>query len=437
MTGMSRRALVAGAAASLLLGGCRRGAGTGVSDADVRKALDDGGRLTLWTWDPAILQVLQAFQQAYPKVGINIEDNGLQDQEYGPLADAVKAGTGPDLVQIEYYALPQFMAANALADLGPYGAAQLAGSFTPLAWNSVRSAGGVYGLPLDSAPTVLLYNKQLFDKYAVTVPSTWEDYVTAAQRLRASDPKLRLTGHANDAGFTTSMIWQAGGEPYRVDGRQVGVDFLGDAGTRKFAALWQRLIDGKLLAPASPDYDDWFAGLRDGTVASQLVGARSLADFVLDVPAGQGTWRVAPMPQWTAGRADASESGGSCLAVPAAGRNKAIAWAFARFAAVGQGARLRAEYGTFPATTAELGDAALRDKAFPFFGGQQVNRVLADAADHVVPGWTYLPFQAYANKAFRDTAAKAYTGDGTLLDGLKAWQDATTDYGRKQGFTIA
>lgn len=301
MTGMSRRALVAGAAASLLLGGCRRGTGTGVSDADVRKALDDGGRLTLWTWDPAILQVLQAFQQAYPKVGINIEDNGLQDQEYGPLADAVKAGTGPDLVQIEYYALPQFTSANALADLGPYGAAQLAGSFTPLAWNSVWSAGGVYGLPLDSAPTVLLYNKQLFDKYAVTVPSTWEDYVSAAQRLRASDPKLRLTGHANDAGFTTSMIWQAGGEPYRVDGRQVGVDFLGDAGTRKFAALWQRLIDGQLLAPASPDYDDWFAGLRDGTVASQLVGARSLADFVLDVPAGQGTWRVAPMPQWTAG----------------------------------------------------------------------------------------------------------------------------------------
>ncbi|NUR72349.1 MAG: sugar ABC transporter substrate-binding protein, partial [Hamadaea sp.] len=73
---------------------------------------------------------------------------------------------------------------------------------------------------------------------------------------------------------------------------------------------------------------------------------------------------------------------------------------------------------------------------FPYFGGQKVNEVLAQAASGVVTGWSYLPFQVYANSIFNDTVGKAYVSNTTLADGLKAWQDASVKYGKEQGFTV-
>jgi multiple sugar transport system substrate-binding protein len=54
----------------------------------------------------------------------------------------------------------------------------------------------------------------------------------------------------------------------------------------------------------------------------------------------------------------------------------------------------------------------------------------------VVTGWSYLPFQVYANSVFNDTVGKAYVSSTSLADGLKAWQDQSTKYGNEQGFTV-
>jgi multiple sugar transport system substrate-binding protein len=54
----------------------------------------------------------------------------------------------------------------------------------------------------------------------------------------------------------------------------------------------------------------------------------------------------------------------------------------------------------------------------------------------VVSGWSYLPFQVYANSVFNDNVGKAYVSGTTLQDGLKAWQEASVKYGKDQGFTV-
>ncbi len=71
---------------------------------------------------------------------------------------------------------------------------------------------GIYGLPMDSGPMALFYNTTVFEKYGVSVPpTTWDEYLTAARALHAADPDVYITNDTGDAGFTTSMIWQAGG----------------------------------------------------------------------------------------------------------------------------------------------------------------------------------------------------------------------------------
>ncbi|WP_433795109.1 ABC transporter substrate-binding protein [Actinoplanes sp. CA-252034] len=443
---ITRRRALLGAAMSITLlaagcGGSDEGdkggtAAAGVSEADVKAALETGGELTVWAWDSTIAPVAADFQAKYPKVKVKVVNAGTNKDEYIALQNAVQAGSGvPDVVQLEYYALPQFALAKSVADLTAFGAGSLQSTFTPGTWNSVRSGTGVYGLPIDSGPMALFYNKEVFDKHGIAVPTTWEEFAAAGDKLHKADPKAYITADSGEAGFTTSMIWQAGGKPYTVNGTDVKVDF-GDAGSQKFATLWQQMLDQKLLSPVVSWTDEWFKGLGDGTIASLVIGAWMPTNLENGAAAAKGKWRVAPMPQWEAGGKASSENGGSSLAITEASTKKALSYAFLKYIAVEDGAQARTDKGAFPATTAQLNADAFKNKEFPYFGGQKVNEVLAESASQVVTGWTYLPFQVYANNIYGDTVGKAYIGQGKLPDGLKAWQDASIKYGQEQGFTV-
>ncbi|MER5646280.1 sugar ABC transporter substrate-binding protein [Streptosporangium sp. NPDC002524] len=446
MTTTRRRTLLLGAVLSVSLtitacapssgGGSGAAAPRSVSATDLQAALDAGGSITIWAWEPTLKQVVADFQAKHPKVKVNLVNAGTGNDHYTALQNVIKAGSGiPDIAQIEYFALPQFVLAKSVADLKGFGADELEGTFTPGPWNAVRSGGGIYGMPMDSGPMALFYNKEVFDRHEIEVPATWEEYIEAARKLHAADPKAYITSDTGDPGFATSMIWQAGGRPYKVEGSTVSVDF-GDAGTRRFTTAWQRLVSDKLVAPINGWTDAWYKGLGDGTIATLVIGAWMPANLETGVKAGFGKWRVAPMPQWEAGGRATSESGGSSLAIPEASPGKALAYAFLKYAGVDEGVRTRLDAGAFPATTAELASKTFQDKKFPYFGGQPVNRILAESAGQVVPGWSYLPYQVYANRIFNDTAGKAYVSGVTLQDGLKAWQDASIKYGREQGFSV-
>ena len=408
-----------------------------VSPADVTAALAKGGSLTVWAWDGTIKDVVTGFEAKYPNVKVNLVNAGTGDKQYTALQNAIAAGNGvPDVAQIEYYALSQFALAKSVADLGGYGASGLQSSFTPGPWNAVTTGGSsVYGLPLDSGPMALFYNKKVFDKYGISVPTTWADYVADARKLHTADPKVYMTADTGDAGFTTSMIWQAGGKPYTVSGTNVTIN-LADPGSTKFATTWQPMITEKLVSPIAPWTDEWFKALGDGTIASLATGAWMPGNLASGAAAGNGNWRAAPMPQWDAGASASAENGGSSLAVPDKSTNKALAYAFVKYASVDEGKDIRIKGGAFPSTTADLTSSAFLNTPFPYFGGQKANEIFAKSAQDVVPGWTYLPFQVYSNSIFNDTVGKAYVSSTTLADGLKAWQDQSAKYGTEQGFTV-
>ncbi|GAA4624693.1 sugar ABC transporter substrate-binding protein [Actinoallomurus vinaceus] len=407
-----------------------------VSDADVQAALSAGGSITVWAWEPTLKQVVTAFQTKYPKVKVKLVNPGTSNDAYKALQNAISAKSGiPDVAQIEYFALPQFALGKSLDDLTGFGADKLSGTFSPGPWNSVHQGKAIYGLPMDSGPMALFYNKDVFDKYKINVPTTWDEYIQAAEKLHAADPKKYLTNDVGDAGFTTSMIWQAGGRPYKVDGTNVSVNF-GDAGTQKYTTAWQQLISKKLVAPVESWSDAWFKGMGDGSIASLVIGAWMPANMETGVKAGKGKWRVAPMPQWQAGGNVTAENGGSSLTVTAASQQKKLAYGFLKFANIDDGVKLRVDAGAFPATTATLQSPDFLNTTSDYFGGQKINEVLAQSAKNVAPGWSYLPFQVYANSIFNDTAGKAYISGTTLQDGLKAWQEKSVEYGKQQGFTM-
>ncbi|WP_413452843.1 sugar ABC transporter substrate-binding protein [Georgenia phoenicis] len=443
------RRTVAGVAlltsAALALSGCGGGADdgrTGGGDApagevDLDAVLEEGGSLTVWAWEPTLEQVVEDFTAEYPNVEIDLVNAGTGNDQYTALQNAMAAGSGvPDVAQVEYYALGQFSLAGDLADLSAFGAGELDGTFTPGPWAAVSSGDGIVGLPMDSGPMAMFYNADLFEEHGIEVPTTWEEFREAGRTLKEADPGIYITNDTGDAGFTTSLIWQAGGQPFQADGTDVTVD-LADEGSTTFASFWDTMIDEELVAPISSWSDEWYQSLGNGSIATLVTGAWMPANLESGVPGASGSFRVAPMPQWEDGGTASAENGGSSLAVPAASSNPELAYAFLEYANVGDGVQTRVDLGAFPATTAHIEAEEFLNAEFEYFGGQQANQVFAESAANVVEGWQYLPYQVYANSVFNDSVGQAYVSDTTVAEGLAAWQDAIVSYGNDQGFTVS
>lgn len=416
--------------------GCSSGndAGSGqaaVSQADIDAAVQKETTLTWWTWSDGNQPLADAFMKKYPKIKIDMVKLENPDAVVTKLQNAVKAGKGaPDIVPVEYQTLPQLTLGKALADMTPYGLDKFKANFSDSTWNAVNVQGKLVGLPLDSGPMVMIYNKDLYTKSGVTeAPKTWDEFAAASKKIHATD-KDAYIANSGDAGFFTSMMWASGGQPFKADGEKVTIN-LQDAGTKKFADSWGALLKADELSPVATWSDEWTKALNQDKLGTLLIGSWMIGgmdDY------GTGKWQVAQMPT-ADGKPATAENGGSSLAVTEQSANKAVAAALLQFAAEGEG-RTVVEANGFPSSTATMENPEWLNKEFPAYGGQKANQVGVEAAKSVVPGWQYLPFQGYANNVFGDSVGKALGAKGDINAALVDWQQTLVDYGNTQGFTV-
>ncbi|ROR38052.1 ABC transporter substrate-binding protein [Kitasatospora cineracea] len=433
-------ALVPAAALVLGLTACgSSGAGSAApAVTDPAAALDTPTTLTFWTWAPNIDKTVALFEQKYPKIKVNVVNAGQSATEYTKMQTAIKAGSGgPDVAQVEYFALPEFALSKRLVDLKQYGAAGLESKFTPSAWSQVALNGGVWAVPQDTGPMAMFYNQKLFDQLGLKPPTTWAEFEDVAVKIKASDPNRFITSiDPGDAGGLDSFIWQAGGRPFQQkDAGNVAVD-LQDPGSKKVADLWSSLLQRKLVDAAPGWTNEWWQSMDSGRYAMWLIGAWAPGNIASTIPNTAKDWRVAPMPQWSTGDKVSAENGGSAVAVPTSSKHQAAAAAFAIWLnSDPEAVRSLNDNGLFPATTGLLTDPAFLDKPLDALGGQKANRILADSSATVGTGWQYLPYQVYANSVFKDTVGQSVNG-GDLNAGLGAWQKRIADYGNQQGFKV-
>jgi multiple sugar transport system substrate-binding protein len=429
-----------GLALGFTLVGCSTGqAGGGEaagSAADIDAALEEGGTLTYWSWTPSAEAQVAAFEEAYPQVDVKLVNAGTNTEEYTKLQNAITAGSGaPDVAQVEYYAIPQFALADALVDLTAYGFDDLEDDYSPGPWSSVNVNGGLYGLPQDSGPMAMFYNKTVFDANGLTVPTTWDEYIAAAKTLHEKSPDSYITSDSGDSGFTTSMIWQAGGTPFEADGTTVSID-LQDEGSQKWADTWDELNKNGLLSQTPGWSDEWYKGLGDGTIATLLTGAWMPGVLESSVADAAGDWRVAPLPSYD-GTPVTAENGGGGQVVLKQSKNPALAAGFLKWLNNDEESiSVFLASGGFPATTADLESEEFLAAAPEYFGGQKINEILVDASKNVPSGWQYLPYQVYANSIYGDTVGQSYVNGSDINGGLEEWEKQLIEYGNQQGFTV-
>ena len=430
-------ALAIGVTAAIAMTACASGSSAGGSADDIDKALKDGGTLTYWSWTPSAKEQVAAFEKQYPKVTVKLVNAGTGADQYTKLQNTIKAGSGaPDVAQVEYYALPQFALSDSLVDLSSYGFGDLESKFSKGTWSNVAMDGKVYGLPQDSGPMALFYNKKVFDEYGIEVPSTWDEYIAAAKKLHEADPSKYIAADSGDAGFTTSMIAQAGGTPFTTDGDKITID-LHDAGSQKWAKTWDQLVEQGLLSKTTGWTDDWYKQLGNGEIATMVTGAWMPGNLMASVPDAKGDWRVAPMPTYDGGTAQTASNGGSSQVVMKQSKNPALAAGFLKWLnSSEESTKVFMQSGGFPSTTADLDSSSFLNETPEYFGGQDINKVLVDASKTSANDFTYLPYQVYANSVYADTVGQSYQNGTSLESGLEAWQKVLVKYGKDQGFTV-
>ena len=430
--------VIAGVGAVAMLASVAACGSTGASDGGDQKNADGKTEITLWMWGTGPDKMIAEFEKANPDIKVNWVNAGTGEEQYIALNNAFASGKGaPDVIGAEYYALPQLALSGELLDLTEMGAADLKDDYTPGTWSSVNINGGIYGLPLDSGPMAFFYNKEIFDKAGVTeAPKSWDEYYEAAKKIHALGSDYYITSDSGDAGFAMSMIWLAGGQPFKVDGSKVTIDLTGDSGVKAFAQFWQKMIDEDLIDTKTAGWsDDWYKSLNTGHIASLMTGAWMPITLEGSVTDAAGKYRVANTPT-PDGSAVNSENGGGALAVVKGSKNAEAAYKFAEYVGLGGGNKTFTEGGSFPPDTATLEESSFTDKTSDYFGGQKVNEVLAEGAKNVKESFTFLPFQVYGNSIYADTVGKAFSGDGTLMDGFKDWQNKLVEYGDGQGFEV-
>lgn len=392
--------------------------------------------LTFWTWAPNMDKIAAVWNAEHPDIKVTVSKQAGGDEAAAKFLTAAKAGNAPDLVQAEYQMLPSFVAAEAVADVK----GEVAGvrdQFSDGIWNLVTlGTDGVYGLPQDSGPMMFYYRTDLFTKYGIAVPKTWDEYAAAARTVHAKDKTVYLGGFSSkDPGWFAGLSQQAGAQWWSITGEAWKVGINDDA-TKKVADFWGGLAKDGVVDTQAPWTPEWNAALNGGKILSWASAVWAPGVLTSNAPDGKGKWAIAPLPQWSAGENYSGFWGGSSIAIAEGSKHKKAAAQFASWLNTDAKALdlLIKEAAIYPA--AKSGQA-LMTTAPEYFANQADFWQQATTIAGTARGFTFGPNVNVAYSAYKDAFDKALQNKSSFTDALGAMHDATVADMKKSGFTLA
>jgi multiple sugar transport system substrate-binding protein len=372
-----------------------------------------------WSWDPNMGSLVAQFNKSHPSIKVVLSDI---NPEYAKLSAAIKAGNPPDVAQIEFQALPQYIATGALLDLSKDGFGKYKSSFPGWAWSQVTQGGGLYAMPQDAGPAVLFYRKDLFAKYHLAVPTTWTQFAAEAKSLHKAHPQAYLTDFtANDPSWLLGLMAQAGANWFGTSNNAWTVS-IHDSASVKVANYWQDLIDSG-AAKTDPGWTAQFwHDLTNGSVLTWMSGGWAADLITSQCPTTAGKWAVAQLPNWP-GKAASANIGGSTDAVFKATKNKAAAETFVEWLNTTNESwtNLVSKVHLVPAYLPAYKLAAVNSKV-AFFGGQNLAPLLKTASSRVNQGFTWSPITEALYTQAGDLYGQAVSGKAKLSDSLSSLQ---------------
>lgn len=424
-------AIAAAAVATLALAGCTGSSPSGSTDEGT-----SAGPVTLeyWSWATNVDQVAAVWNEAHPDIQVKVVAAAGADDMIPKLLAAVRAGEGPDMAQAEFQKLPSLVVSDVAMDISKYSD-QFSGQYSKGAMSLVTIGDGVFGVPQDIGPMVFMYRKDLFAKYDLKVPTTWDEYAALATRVKEVAPSAFLGGYPDDASTFAAYTQPLGAKWWSTNGDSwtVGID---GPESKRVAKFWQPLVEQGLIDTTHFFTPEWGTEMNNGTLLSWTVGAWGPGSAISVAPDTAGDWAIAPMPSWD-GESKVGLMGGSSVMVTKNSKHPQEAVKFLTWLnASTEGTTGMVEKGgLFPASTP--GQKVLAGQPVPEIvtGQDDFWDVALAAAQNTAPV-TWGPNVQVAFDTWGDAIKQATESRTSYLDVLTKTQDAVVADLKKSGFTV-
>lgn len=260
--------------------------------------------LTMGSWrvdDVEQMNVILAkFHEQHPNITVRYDTYGTSDVGvYNPMVESMlKQGTAPDLFYLTSYGFSrQLYDAGYLEPLDDL--AGLKENFAPAMlapWSSEK--GATYGVPFIATSHAVYYNQDIFRKYNLKVPETWEELLQTAAEIKAQG--LIPFANASGEGWPMAEIVFMNLAPNFIGGIEGRMAYL--QGQRCFnddhmVAAFQAVKD---LGPYLPlnqkllNYADSLQFFLQGRAAMWLGGSWDIPFFEAQKPGFE--WSIFAVP---------------------------------------------------------------------------------------------------------------------------------------------
>ncbi len=301
------------------------------------------------------------------------------NSQYEKVVIDMKSGTGSyDLIMIDDPNAPQFQKAGWLASLdgmlkskGETLDPDFISAAVKLGRYPYADSGTLYALPHVGNVEMFAYRTDLFDKYGLAKPATWDDVLADAQKLKQMDPNVTpvgfrgVKGNPIVSGFLP-IFWAFGANV--LENNKATVD-----SPQALAALQYFL---KLKAYAPQAVDTWnSAQVRDALYGGRLAMVTEVwPSWVGDLNNPDKSQVVGKVMVTAHPRETAPSSpviGAWLLGIPKASKNQSAAFDFLMYV-TGKDMQIQLadQFGIAPSRKSAFQDPGLLKK-YPWFPGQE------------------------------------------------------------------
>jgi lactose/L-arabinose transport system substrate-binding protein len=388
------------------------------------------GTLTCWTWTAKAIEfVTPEFQKLYPNINIDVTPMSHSDT-HDKIFVAIASGSGaPDILTIDSAYIQKFIDQGGLVDMTSY-INTVRNKFPAYKIANDSDANGrVYAVPFDCGPVGVYYQKGIVDKYKITMPETWDQWIALGKQMKAKGVFMNTISVAaaamdqsmhGEVGLHSLLTQQQGGAYFDSSLRPT-LDTKESIAAMK---LIKQMVDAGIaanVAQGSPAFYDMYNKGQVLGVISAAWYVNVLNNFVTPDMAQFGNWRVAAMPAFGKGGVRASNLGGSELAIATqtADDKQQMAMAFIKWVCASlEGAKAHADYGEFPAFLPSYPTDIVQNKTFPVLGDQKVYKLFAQITPTVPPTWRIPPQYTEIQTILQAKMNSILTGKVTVEKGL-------------------
>lgn len=357
---------------------------------------------------------------------IQIEATSTENDAYKTkIKTAISANEAPDIIYSWTQGFMQpFVEADKILALDDYlndGTKDnaLTGTFDTVTFN-----GKIYGLPYAQQAGALYVNTELFDKYNVKIPETFDELVDAVKTFRKNNITPMALGEKDE----WPGMWYYDAIALRTAGADActkaltGQASFDDAAFADAADKLIELVDAGAFDPGVMGLtrDESNAQFTQGQIAMYFGGNFEAAQYDADTSAVKGKIKAVPFPVVTGGKGAKTEyigGGADCLLVSANSQHKDEAVKAAKWLAQKLSSQLYLLGGGLPMWKYDDIDESKIDPLT-----QQIMANVVDGSTASVPAWDIFLTGDKA-QAHKDLVAKLFAKEITGKEFAKEMQE--------------